>query len=405
MSWWQKLFWALCALDAVVWLVTWLTLRGRRGGWRWASLAAHLFFATMLGGIIVYMYGREHDWRISAMMPAFLTASLYLWHLVVLPLALAGFAIAGAWKFLTMIVRRVRRPREAATLVGMTRREFFGRLLALAPPSLTAALTLVGEVQLHGFRIRRITVPLAELPPELDGMTIANVADIHTGRFTHGAMLGRIADPTNELNADLVLFAGDLINDSLSWLDEGIARLKKIRGPLFACEGNHDLFANPAEFRRRVKASGLKLLVNESATLRIRGVPVQILGLPWASDPKELSHNGTTRLALMTRELLQQRDSAAFPILLAHHPHAWDYASGIPLTISGHTHGGQLMLSDDIGFGPEIFRYWSGLYTQRVGQPAQGEALVVSNGTGNWFPLRVNAPAEIVHITLKRATT
>ncbi len=101
--------------------------------------------------------------------------------------------------------------------------------------------------------------------------------------------------------------------------------------------------------------------------------------------------------------MVKLRDPAACPILLAHHPHAWDYVSGIPLTISGHTHGGQLMLTDDIGFGPEIFRYWSGLYTQKAGKPAEGDALVVSNGTGNWFPLRVNAPAEIVHITLKRA--
>lgn len=404
MFWWQKIFWLLCAADVVVWLVTWLALRGRGHAWRWASLAVHLFFAAMLGGVVVFLFGRAHDWRISDLMPGFLIAAVFLWHLVVLPLALAGVVIAGAWKLLKMIVRAVRRPRQVAPVGdGLTRRDFFARICALTPPALTVALTLVSEVQLRGFRIRRITVPLAALPPELDGMTIANVADIHTGRFTHGAILDHIVAATNELNADLVLFAGDLINDSLTWLDEGIAALKKIRAPLFACEGNHDLFEGPEEFRRRVKASGIKLLVNESATAHIRGVPVQILGLPWASDPKELSHTGEPKLALLAGQLLQQRDPAAFPILLAHHPHAWDYVSGIPLTVSGHTHGGQLMLTSDIGCGPEIFRYWSGLYTQRVGRPEEGDSLVISNGAGNWFPLRVNAPAEIVHITLRRA--
>ena len=89
----------------------------------------------------------------------------------------------------------------------------------------------------------------------------------------------------------------------------------------------------------------------------------------------------------------------AFPILLAHHPHAFEPAAeaGIPLTLSGHTHGGQLILTKTVGFGPLMYRYWSGEY-------AKGDSrLVVSNGVGNWFPIRTNAPAEIVHITLRRA--
>ena len=69
----------------------------------------------------------------------------------------------------------------------------------------------------------------------------------------------------------------------------------------------------------------------------------------------------------------------------------------MPLTLAGHTHGGQLMLTESIGAGPALFKYWSGLYRR------ESSALVVSNGVGNWFPLRVNAPAEIIHITLHRA--
>ena len=99
--------------------------------------------------------------------------------------------------------------------------------------------------------------------------------------------------------------------------------------------------------------------------------------------------------------LLPQIDPDAFAILLAHHPHAFDAAAdaGIPLTLSGHTHGGQLMLSQNIGVGPMMFRYWSGIYQKAKSQ------LVVSNGVGNWFPLRINAPAEIAHITLQKIST
>ena len=73
-------------------------------------------------------------------------------------------------------------------------------------------------------------------------------------------------------------------------------------------------------------------------------------------------------------------------------------AVGIPLTVSGHTHGGQLMLSDSVGFGPLLFRYWSGLYRM---PGCGGASLVVSNGVGNWFRLRVGAPAEIIHLALQ----
>ena len=70
--------------------------------------------------------------------------------------------------------------------------------------------------------------------------------------------------------------------------------------------------------------------------------------------------------------------------------------AGIPLTLSGHTHGGQLMLNERLGAGPVMFRYWSGLYRKGASR------LVVSNGVGNWFPLRTQAPAEIIHLTLRR---
>ena len=96
--------------------------------------------------------------------------------------------------------------------------------------------------------------------------------------------------------------------------------------------------------------------------------------------------------------LLPQRVPDAFPILMAHHPHAFDpaAAAGIPLTLAGHTHGGQVIIG---GLSPAalIYRYWSGLYRK-------GDSFCfVSNGVGNWFPLRLGATAEVVHLTLRRA--
>ena len=84
----------------------------------------------------------------------------------------------------------------------------------------------------------------------------------------------------------------------------------------------------------------------------------------------------TTPQTASLRRLVPQRRPDAFQILLAHHPHAFDPAAavGIPLTLAGHTHGGQLMLNERLGAGPAIYRYWSGLYRK-----PDGNALVVSN--------------------------
>jgi predicted MPP superfamily phosphohydrolase len=201
----------------------------------------------------------------------------------------------------------------------------------------------------------------------------------------------------NELRADLVLLTGDLINDALADLDQGLelVRSMEARTGLYIIEGNHDLIENGTEFERRVRASGIPFLLDQSQVISVRGAPIQLFGLSWT----RAHENRDRAIGDAVRQLLAQRQPEAFPILLAHHPHAFDAAAEglIPLTLSGHTHGGQLMLNEQVGFGPALFHYWSGLYTR-------GESkLIVSNGVGNWFPLRTRAPAEIVHITLRQA--
>jgi predicted MPP superfamily phosphohydrolase len=211
------------------------------------------------------------------------------------------------------------------------------------------------------------------------------------GRFSHGAVLERIVRAANDLQPDLTVMTGDLINFAMRDLPAGIdlARGLKARHGVYLCEGNHDLFEDPAGFRRQVIRSGLALLREEAAIIDVNGTKLQLVGVPWTHSDGE--HERAARAAAG----LQRGD--AFPILLAHHPHVFDFAHEFRVVLAGHTHGGQLMLSEDVGFGPWIFRYWSGLY--RRGD----RSLVVSNGVGNWFPIRVGAPAEIVHLTLQSA--
>jgi hypothetical protein len=377
--------------------------------WRMAArVAAIAFTAIQMIGFLLMIFSRQLDIPMESFYPKPAIAAVYIWHcLVLLPMAFLWFLakVVGGLLWIARKLARIARSKPAAEAparvdTGMTRRDFVTAAACAAPAVLTLGVTGVSAIQWNEFRVRCLTIPIPNLPAPLDGLTIAQVSDLHVGVFTQGAILDRIVEASNQLQPDLVLLPGDLINYSLRDLPVGLAVVKRLQSRFgtFMCEGNHDLFEDPAGFRQGTADAGVRLLVNDTATFPVRGVPLQVLGLRWGwggGDARATSNRGDAAIAHSMKGLMAQRKADAFPILLAHHPHAFDYADDIPLTLAGHTHGGQIMLTKEIGFGPAMFRYWSGWY------PQSGRSLVVSNGVGNWFPLRVQAPAEIVHITLR----
>jgi predicted MPP superfamily phosphohydrolase len=262
----------------------------------------------------------------------------------------------------------------------------------------------VGEVDLH--------VP--GLPEDLQGVTIAHVSDLHIGRFLPAGVAERVAEATNALGADLVIFTGDLLDVSCETVPPGIDFIRRLdpRHGLVMIQGNHDIMGGADRFEGQIRDAGLPLLLDETKVLQIpgRATPIQMMGITWGdlkrgSDLGRIGREASrwyrkpsaAHTAASIQHVMAQRQTGAFPILLAHHPHAFDpaAAAGLPLVLSGHTHGGQLMLTHNIGVGPLRFRYWSGIYEK------PGSRLFVNNGVGNWFPLRINAPAEIVKLTLR----
>jgi predicted MPP superfamily phosphohydrolase len=383
-------------------------------GWR---LLLGLFMGGQIALVLWTLAGRASA-SFLGRPPQFLGAAVYFWHLLLLPaiwiLVAATGILFGAWRWGRRLAAvAAPRQRSAPTDAGLaplppatgvnpaltgpvaSRRQFLGALTTAAPVVLTGAAAVYSRSQMREFRIRPLDVALPGLPPELDGLRIALVSDLHVGTFTSGQTVKRVVEETSRLGADLVLLPGDLINNALADLSDALDAVCNMqsRQGAYLSVGNHDLIEDGAEFVRRVRARAT-LLVGESRIVPIRGMPVQLLGLPWDRDEE--------RITSAVQELASRIEPGAFPILLAHHPHAFDAAAaaGVPLTVSGHTHGGQLMLGEAVGFGPLLYRYWSGLYRK----PAQqGAALVVSNGVGNWFPLRVGAPAEIIDLTLRSA--
>ena len=382
----------------VIW---WLASAQLAAATNWRHLnTAFLIFEVV--GLAWLISGRLWNTGWDRILPKAVVTALLIWHMLVLPITvvmlLIGLPVAGG----VWLTRHFSTPRTSSSSSWerdhqhLSRREFLGAAAAIAPPLVTFTLTGIALRQLSGFRVRRLILPVSGLPVALDGMTLIQVSDLHVGRFTSGRVLDDVVRVTNDLGGDLVLLTGDLINDALSDLDHGIELAKKMeaRFGTYLIEGNHDLIENGPEFERRVKQSGIPFLLDESAIVSVRDEPIQLLGLSWT----RVHENRDVAIGNAVRQLLARRQPDVFSILLAHHPHAFDAAAeaGLPLTLSGHTHGGQLMLNERAGFGPAMFHYWSGLYTKGLSK------LVVSNGVGNWFPLRINAPAEIIHITLTR---
>lgn len=396
-------------------------MRARLEKWRWG---VWVFAGVQLLGFVLLILGR----MTSANIPDWSgpLAMIYLWFLVIAPASLVCVVVGEGIRRVWGMIRRSkgasevgmkdgtgsrpmpgdmadrneaeeagRRDDGGMAELGLTRRRFLAISIAALPPVINLSVTGAAMYQLSHFRIRHVTLPMKQLPAGLDGFRIALLADIHTGRFTHGAILDRIVAATQSLQPDLIAFAGDLIDYSLADLPLAMATMKKLSAPygVHLCEGNHDLFQSRQKFEQGMAGAGLPLLLNEARTINVRGTPLQVMGMKWGDSAS--ARGAAVRENF--REMIAQRDPSAFGILLAHHPDAFDpaAAAGIPLTLAGHTHGGQLMLTPHFGAGSLMFKYYSGLYQQG------DSSLFVSNGIGNWFPLRVNAPAEIVHLTLR----
>lgn len=397
----------MLSADALWWRASDRRLRRVRLAPLWRSALA-LFMIMQMAYVLIALLLPRSIRQSRSPIPMMYHTQAYIWHMIVLP------AVALVWGIAWVISgwKNRRRARFASpALIGATvsdpqdiqsqsthrahlsRRQLLAAAACAAPPLIATAVGGQATHQLGELRVRHFELHLPMLPLEFDGATITQVTDLHIGRFLHEDRLPQIIERANALESDFVVFTGDLIDLSLDDLPMGIDFLRKLRHRhgMAICEGNHDLVENRGEFERVLLNEGLPLLITGGLTLPFRGRKLQFLGIPWNG------FDGGHEQAM--RFLRPMIDPEAFPILLAHHPHAFDPAAkaGLPLTLSGHTHGGQIMFNERLGAGSIRFRYISGLYQK------PNSMLVVCNGIGNWFPLRINAPAEIVHLTLRRS--
>jgi hypothetical protein len=212
------------------------------------------------------------------------------------------------------------------------------------------------------------------------------------GPFLSAAELARAVAMANETKAHVALVTGDLISGPGDPLDACIESLSHLRADLgiLGCLGNHERYAE-AEGYTQIQGArfGLRFLRHEAVKLRYAGAQLNLVGV----DYQRFNRPYLTR----TEELV---DPAAFNVLLSHNPDVFPAAvrKGFPLTISGHTHGGQVrveILQQDLNVARFFTHYVDGLYHQGA------SSIFVSRGIGTiGLPARLGAPPEVALITL-----
>jgi len=263
------------------------------------------------------------------------------------------------------------------------------------------------------YTVQRVDLPVANLPPALDGLRIVQMSDIHIGDFMPPSEIRRAVAMANELRADLAVLTGDYLTASRDPLPECIAELGRLRAPLgvWGCNGNHEIYAGVEdEVETLFHRHGMRLLRQDSVRLQWRGANFNLIGVDNQSD---FARFGGRRAMLVESEHLVRRDMPN--ILLSHNPNSFPRAAelGIEAVLSGHTHGGQIRIEIvDRSLSPARFitDFIAGHYQLPLpsgGRPelaGKNSSLYVNRGIGTiGIPARVGAKPEITLHTLRPA--
>lgn len=293
---------------------------------------------------------------------------------------------------------------------AISRSEFLTRaaLVATAVPFGTMVFGIATGA--HDYRIRRVRIPIANLPKAFHGLRAVHVSDIHAGSFwSKTAVTGGVEMILNE-KPDLLFFTGDLVNNETAEVRDYLPVFQKLKAPLgiFSVTGNHDYgdyrswdtkAAKEQNFKDFIEAHrllGFDLLLNEHRMIEMNGEKLAIIGNEnWGAGR-------FSKYGILDKACRNTAEASA-KILLSHDPSHWDAQikptrGDIALTLAGHTHGFQFGVEiGDFKWSPSQYAYkqWAGLYTEG------NQHLYVNRGFGYiGYPGRIGIPPEITVLEL-----
>lgn len=267
----------------------------------------------------------------------------------------------------------------------MNRREFLQGAAAIGIGTATGGAAHGFLYERFALELTRTAFPVPGLPPALDGFRIGLLTDIHRSQTVSHEMVAAAVDRLMAERPDLIVLGGDYV----TWGDrnyihpaaEALAPLSAPHGVLLIL-GNHD---NDHDTATVMGAKGFTVLRDARTRLTINGEPIDFAGIRyWTRKVTDIAH--------------VLRGSLPHTILLAHTPKRLTEAQqlGVGAVISGHTHGGQIVLPVLGPIAAREFPVVAGLAER------EGTTIFVSRGVGTvYVPIRINCPPEVAVLTLK----
>ena len=319
---------------------------------------------------------------------------------------------------ITWIVKKSKRQKTASQPIStqntIPRSEFLikaGAIVAAVPLASLSYGIIAGA---YDYRIVRRTLILPNLPGSFEGLTIAQISDVHSGSFYDRKAVSGGVDLLLAQKPDMIFFTGDLVNNLASEMRDYQDIFSRLKAPLgvFSVLGNHDYgdyhfgkhpsaakAQNLSDIKLTHKNMGWDLLLNENRRIKIDGEEIAVVGIEnWGAG--RFVRHGRLDLAV------QNIDDTPVKLLLSHDPSHWraqvlkDYPQ-IDVMFSGHTHGMQFgVRTEELQWSPVQYIYpeWAGLYRE------QHQQLYVNVGYGFLgYPGRVGIQPEITIFELKRA--
>lgn len=244
--------------------------------------------------------------------------------------------------------------------------------------------------------VSRIDVKLNDLPPGFDGLTIAQLTDIHHGLYTGLDYIHRCVEIVNSLQPDVIALTGDFTYGGKKYVGPCAEVLSGLRARVgvYAVLGNHDYYVGASSVATALKAAGFSLLIDGLDRLEFRGEKL------WLAGTDDLYY-GTTDI----KKLLNDIPREATRIVLAHNPDFIEEFAAkdqrVDLMISGHTHGGQIRFP--MAGAPHVSSAYGQQYIIGLSHKDNIQ-IYTSRGIGTvLLPTRVDCPPEIVLLTLRTA--
>ena len=303
--------------------------------------------------------------------------------------------LSAAMDILRLAAWGVRRAGNSAR-VDLERRRLLSRWIPAGVVWSSAGIAGLGFAEaIRGPQVKELLVPIPNLPKALQGLTIAQISDLHAGPTIQRGYVDEVVRQTNALNPDLIVVTGDIADGSPAVIGEYLQPFADLKARLgtYYVTGNHEYYWGVERWLESVRGLRLLPLLNENRILTVDDAKILLAGVTDSGGGNFLpSHRSDARKASRSTEECHLR------ILLAHRPDTWSEAEalGFDLQLSGHTHGGQFFPWSV--FMPLAYKYYRGL--NRHGRMW----IFVSSGTGYWGPAhRFAVPSEIALLRLTAA--